>query len=158
MNPRQFLLNFLDFGRQHGESMMRSVPYHEAAPHLVLTAYFQRVVNGEGRIERKYAAGSGRLDLLMIHGEVQMAIEVKVWRDRRPDPLIEGQEQMQRYLARLGLSKGYLVLFDQRSNAAEWTERMHSEATQTADGKAVLVLRGYPSALGASCRAALAPL
>lgn len=141
MKPRQFLLNFLDFWRQHGESMMRSVPYHEAAPHLVLMAYLQRVVNGEGRIEREYAAGSGRLDLLVIHGDVRMAIEVKVWRDRRPDPLIEGLEQTQRYLARLGLNEGYLVLFDQRSNAAEWTDRMHSESAYTADGKSVLVLR-----------------
>ncbi len=71
--PRQFLLNFLDFWRE--------VPYHEAAPHLVLMAYLQRVVNGSGRIEREYAAGSGRLDLLVVHGESRMAIEVKrcIW-------------------------------------------------------------------------------
>ena len=50
LNPRQFSRNFLDFWREHGESMMRSVPYHEAAPHLVLMAFLQRVVNGNGRI------------------------------------------------------------------------------------------------------------
>jgi hypothetical protein len=33
---------------------------------LVLIAYLQRVVNGAGRIEREYAAGSGRMDLLVV--------------------------------------------------------------------------------------------
>ena len=142
LDPRQFLLNFLDFWREHGESMVRSVPYHEAAPHLVLMAYLQRVINGGGRIEREYAAGSGRLDLLVIVGDQQMAIEVKVWRTGRKDPQIEGLLQMQRYLQRLNLAQGYLVVFDQRSEAAIWDERMRVGDAITADGKAVMVLRG----------------
>ncbi len=141
LDPRQFLLNFLDFWRSHGEAMMRSVPYHEAAPHLVLMAYLQRVINGGGRIEREYAAGAGRLDLLVICQDQQMAIEVKVWRTGRKDPLIEGLLQMQRYLHRLQLREGYLVIFDQRETAAIWDERMHVDQARTADGKAVMVLR-----------------
>jgi type II secretory pathway predicted ATPase ExeA len=141
LNPRQFLLNFLDFWREHGESMMRSVPYHEAAPHLVLMAYLQRVINGGGRIEREYAAGSGRLDLLVIVADQQMAVEVKVWRSGRKDPLIEGLQQMQRYLHRLNLAEGFLVIFDQRAEVTVWDERMQVADAQTADGKAVLVLR-----------------
>ena len=141
LDPSQFLLNFMDFWREHGEAMMRSVPYHEAAPHLVLMAYLQRVVNGDGRIEREYAAGSGRLDLLLIVGDQRMAIEVKVWRTGRKDPLSEGLQQMQRYLHRLDLPDGFLVIFDQRSDAAVWDERMQVESAQTADGKAVMLLR-----------------
>ncbi len=141
LNPRQFLLNFLGFWREHGESMIKSVPYHEAAPHLVLMAYLQRVINGGGRIEREYAAGSGRLDLLVIVGDQQMAIEVKVWRAGRKDPLIDGLLQMQRYLSRLNLSEGYLVIFDQRAEALSWEARMQVSDAQTADGKAVMLLR-----------------
>ncbi|MCU0753818.1 MAG: hypothetical protein MUE46_01680 [Xanthomonadales bacterium] len=140
--PRQFLLNFLDFWREHGEVMMRSVPYHEAAPHLVLMAYLQRVVNGAGRIEREYAAGSGRLDLLVVHGDSRMAIEVKRWRPGRPDPLAEGLEQIERYLTRLGLPDGYLVIFDQRPDAPAWEQRMTAAEAVTASGRPVLVLRG----------------
>jgi type II secretory pathway predicted ATPase ExeA len=142
LNPKQFLLNFQDFWRQHGETMMKSAPYHEAAPHLVLMAYLQRVINGGGRIEREYAAGSGRLDLLVVFGSDQMAIEVKVWRDKQPDPVIEGLEQIERYLNRLDLPEGSLVLFDQRTSAPEWVERMTIETAQTASGKAIMVLRG----------------
>jgi RecB family endonuclease NucS len=117
------------------------VPYHEAAPHLVLMAYLQRVINGGGRIEREYAAGSGRLDLLVIVGDQRMAIEVKVWRTTRKDPLSEGLTQMQRYLQRLDLDAGYLVIFDQRAEATSWETRMEIADTNTEDGKAVMVLR-----------------
>ncbi len=173
LNPRQFLLNFLDFWRKDGEPMMRTVPYHEAAPHLVLMAYLQRVINGGGggsalsshascaaerahtdvrtgvaeagcvgRIEREYAVGSGRLDLLLVYGDQQMAIEVKVWRDKRPDPLIDGMEQIERYLARLNLTSGFLVLFDQRTSAPEWEQRMSVSEVKTEAGRDVMVLRG----------------
>jgi type II secretory pathway predicted ATPase ExeA len=142
LNPRQFMLNFFDFWREHGEVMMQSAPYHEAAPHLVLMAYLQRVINGGGRIEREYAAGSGRLDLLVIVGTQRMAIEVKVWRDKQKDPLAAGLLQTEKYLQRLDLATGYLVIFDRRTRAPKWDKRMRIENAQTAGGQAVLVLRG----------------
>ena len=142
LNPLQFLTNFFDFWREHGEPMMRTVPYHEVAPTLVLMTYLQRVINGAGRIEREYAAGSGRLDLLVLHGDVRMAIEVKVWRDGRPDPQIEGLLQIERYLQRLNLTEGFLVIFDQRTTAPEWEKRMRASDAVTASGRKVLVLRG----------------
>ena len=141
MLPKTFLRNFQDWWRQHGEVMRSSVSYHEAAPHLILMAYLQRVVNGDGYISREYAAGSGRLDLMVEHGGVKMAIEVKVWRDKQADPLIEGLQQIERYLDRLQLESGFLVLFDRRSSAPEWAERMSWLETTTASGKAVSVLR-----------------
>jgi type II secretory pathway predicted ATPase ExeA len=142
LNPRQFLDNFFAFWRLHGEVMMRNVPYHEAAPTLVLMAYLQRVVNGAGRIEREYAAGSGRMDLLVEHGDVRMAIEVKVWRDKQADPKIAGIEQLERYLARHGLAEGFLVIFDQRTHAPEWLERMGVEQTISPGGRSMTVMRG----------------
>ncbi len=142
LNPRQFMLNFLNFWREHGEVMMQSAPYHEAAPHLVLMAYLQRVINGGGRIEREYAAGSGRLDLLVIVGTQRMAIEVKVWRDKQKDPLAAGLLQTEKYLQRLALEAGCLVIFDRRARAVKWDKRMQVSDTHTAGGHAVMLLRG----------------
>ena len=142
LNPPQLMTNFMDFWLKHGEPMMKTVFYHEAAPTLVLMAYLQRVINGQGQIEREYAAGSGRMDLYVEHGGVVMVIEIKVWRDKRPDPLIEGLEQIERYLARMQLDQGFLVLFDQRTTAPEWEARMRTEQAQTASGRAITVLRG----------------
>ena len=142
LDPQQFLRNFFDFWLAHGEPMMRTVPYHEVAPTLVLMAYLQRVINGAGRIEREYAAGSGRLDLLVVQGDVRMAMEVKVWRDARPDPQIEGLLQIERYLQRLNLAEGFLVIFDQRTTAPEWQKRMCASEAVTASGRKIWVMRG----------------
>ena len=142
LNPHQLLRNFLEFWKKDGEPMMATISYHDAAPHLVVMAYLQRVVNGRGRIEREYAAGSGRLDLLVVFGAQHMAIEVKVWRHKRSDPLHDGLEQIERYLTRLSLDEGFLVLFDQRSAAPDWPLRMSVSQARTASGLGVTVLRG----------------
>jgi hypothetical protein len=70
-----------------------------------------------------------------------MAIEVKRWRQGRPDPLAEGLEQIERYLARLGLPEGYLVIFDQRAEAPTWEQRMQVGEALTAVGQRVMALR-----------------
>ena len=142
MNPHQFMANFFEFWRMHGESMMGTVRYHEAAPTLVLMAYLQRVVNGAGRIEREYAAGAGRMDLLVVHNTVRMAIEVKVWRGKRASPQAEGIKQLERYLSRHGLMEGFLVIFDQRTSAPEWDERMSCEQLTTESGRKITVMQG----------------
>ncbi len=36
LNPQILLNSFLEFWRQHGEPLLKSAPYHEIAPHLVL--------------------------------------------------------------------------------------------------------------------------
>jgi len=78
LNPDRLLDAFLAFWRQHGEALMKAAPYHEAAPHLVMMAFLQRVVNGGGSIDREYAIGSGKLDLYVRHRDAQLPIELKV--------------------------------------------------------------------------------
>ena len=51
---------WVSFWTEHGETLAAKSPYSEAAAHLVLLAFLHRVVNGGGRIEREYAAGTGR--------------------------------------------------------------------------------------------------
>ena len=88
---------FLAFWRRHGQPLLASAPYHEIAPHLVRMAFLHRVANGEGTLEREYAIGAGRMDLTLGLG-----LELKVWRPGEPDPLTEGLEQLDAYLADLG--------------------------------------------------------
>ncbi len=134
---------FVEFWLGHGEALLGSSPYNEAAPHLVLMAFLQRVVNGGGRIDREYAIGSKRLDLCAeFHGE-RLAIEVKTWRDsdKTADPAVEGLRQLDGYLARLGLARGWLVLFDQRKSAPPLPERQRRERLVTANGRTVDLVR-----------------
>ncbi|MBI2566149.1 MAG: ATP-binding protein [Candidatus Schekmanbacteria bacterium] len=121
------LEDFVAFWREHAEFLLGRHPYSEAAPQLVLLAYLQRIVNAGGTIAREYAAGSGRMDLLVRWrgpaGEERHALELKVWRDRQADPLGRGIEQLGGYLERLGLATGTLVIFDRRAQAPPLAER-----------------------------------
>lgn len=133
--------SFLAFWRQHGEPLLATAPYHEIAPHLVLMAFLHRVVNGGGSIEREYAIGRGRMDLCVRYGQDTLAIEIKVWRDKEPDPLSEGLAQLDGYLEGLGLKSGWLVLFDRRSGQPPIAARTQAEAATTPAGRSVTVIR-----------------
>ena len=141
LDTQALLESFLLFWRQHGEPLLRSAPYHEIAPHLVLMAFMHRVVNGGGTIDREYAIGSGRMDVCIRYGDVTLAIELKVWRDGEPDPLSKGLEQIDGYLGGLFLNTGWLVIFDRRSGQPRIHERTFTESATTKSGRAIAVIR-----------------
>ncbi|MFP4063762.1 MAG: AAA-like domain-containing protein [Halochromatium sp.] len=141
LNPDQLLSAFLAFWRRHGEPLLGSAPYHEIAPHLVLMAFLQRVVNGEGTLEREYAIGRGRMDLCLRYRDLMLAIELKVWRDGAPDPLSEGLEQLDGYLAGLGLDSGWLVIFDRRAGQPPLAERIAEHEQRSPAGRRIRLLR-----------------
>ena len=132
---------FLSFWRQHGEPLLRAAPYAEVAAQLVLMAFLHRVVNGTGTLEREYAIGSGRIDLCLRYGSATLGIELQVWRPGQRNPLAEGLAQLDAYLAGLGLTTGWLVIFDQREGLAPMSERTTSEGATTPGGRAVTVVR-----------------
>lgn len=147
--------SFIDYWKTNAEWMLKRQPYSEAASQLVLSAWLHRIVNGGAEVEarpagvaaidREYAVGSGRVDLLvrwpLPTGESErFAVEMKVRRDKDGDPLEEGMKQVSEYLDRLGLDEGTLVLFDQRSDAPPVTERC-SRDEQTHGGRRITVLR-----------------
>jgi hypothetical protein len=141
LNPEQLLAAFVGFWRQHGQPLLGSAPYHEIAPHLVLMAFLHRVVNGGGTLEREYAIGWGRMDLCLRYGAVTLGIELKVWRDGEPDPLSEGLEQLDGYLAGLGLDCGWLVIFDRRTGQPPIRERTASSGMPSPQGRRITVVR-----------------
>ena len=146
----QILREFASFWTEHGEILAGRLPYHEAAPQLVLMAYLQRVVNGGGYVDREYGVGRGRIDLLLrwpyaaAEGRREWqreALELKVWAPGRPDPLARGLDQLDGYLERLGLDRGVLVVFDRRQDRPPAAERTRFDAAVTPSGRAVTVLR-----------------
>ena len=133
---------FLAFWKQHGEPLLRSASYHEIAPHLVMMAFLHRVINGGGSLEREYAIGSDRMDLCLKYGNVTLGIEIKVQRDRGPNQLDVGLVQIEKYLERLNLDRGWLVIFDRREKAKSIADRLRTEHHQTAKGLAITVIYG----------------
>jgi hypothetical protein len=128
---------FLEFWRENGEVLLAGMPYHEAAPHLVFMAYLQRVVNHGGVIEREFAVGTGRADLVTAFGGRQDVIELKLWRGNYT--LTDGLEQVSRYAKRLNHDQGYLIIFDPKS-ATPWEERGEIERVEH-EGVTVVVVR-----------------
>jgi len=101
-------------------------------------------VNGGGYIDREYGVGRGRIDLLIrwpwSGGLQREVLELKVWRDGRPNPLEKGLVQIDEYLASLGLDAGTLMLFDRRSKRPAMDPRIRFESVITASGRAVTLL------------------
>lgn len=108
----RLLGEFQQFWREHSAIWIERFEYKEAAPHLVLQAFLQRVINGGGRITREMAAGTRRLDLCVEYQGERYPIELKVrYGEQTYD---EGQRQLLEYLKTLGCAEGWLLVFDRR--------------------------------------------
>ena len=123
---------FQEFFREHSEHwVQRFEQYHEAGPQLLLQAHLQRVVNGGGRIEREYALGRGRTDLLIVWPqggrEHRFVVECKVLRKGLERTIAEGVEQTRGYVDRCGAEAGHLIVFD-RTPDRPWAEKIFRRA------------------------------
>ena len=123
---------FQEFFREHSEHwVQRFEQYHEAGPQLLLQAHLQRIVNGGGRIEREYALGRGRTDLLIVwpqgRRERRFVVECKVLRKGLERTIDEGMEQTRRYVDRCGAEAGHLIVFD-RTPDRTWADKIFRRA------------------------------
>ncbi len=125
---------FQGYFREHAESWVERYGHKEAGPQLVLHGYLHRVVNSGGRIEREYAVGRGRIDVLIewrqttSEGAVRRrkyVIECKVRTAKVGlDRLIRtGLEQTAAYMDGCGAESGHLVIFDLREGQS-WEDRV----------------------------------
>nr|VFK57193.1 MAG: hypothetical protein BECKTC1821F_GA0114240_101531 [Candidatus Kentron sp. TC] len=137
LDMAKLIEGFLEFWRENGEPLLKGLRYQEAAPHLVFMGYLQRIVDG-GRVDREYALGTRRADLVVHFGKSQKeVVELKL--AHAPKALERGIRQVAEYAKRLGLERGYLILFD-RDAKTPWEERGTVEETE-ADGVTVVVVR-----------------
>ena len=113
---------FQSFWRENSGADRRAYEYGEATPHLVLMAFLQRVTNGEGRIIREMALGSGRLDLCVEYRGKRYAVEVKTSKNFAGE---KSYAQLAGYLDKLGLPDGWMAVFD-ADKSKPWDEKLYS--------------------------------
>jgi hypothetical protein len=123
------LKEFQKFWRRHSEVWEQTSNYTEAFPHLLLMAFLQRITNGGGRIEREYAAGRGRMDMLVEYENKTNIIEIKILHDYDSIKVTteEGVEQVLAYRDRFDKTiPCYLIIFDRRSEGKKlpWEQRI----------------------------------
>ncbi len=145
------LEGFQGFFRDHSEHWIERFPYREAGPQLLLQAFLHRIVNGGGRIEREYALGRPRTDLLIVWPPVRPGgaaadpgtparrhvVECKILRGGLEATIREGVKQTLAYMDRCRGESGHLVVFD-RDESKPWEERLYRRE-ESLDGRAVTV-------------------
>jgi hypothetical protein len=128
--------DFQQFWRENSDIWIERYDYKEAAPHLVLMAFLQRVVNGGGQIIREMAAGTGRIDLCLIYEEGKYPVELKIRHGEKS--LKQGLEQTARYMGTYGCSEGWLAIFD-RNPDVKWEDKIYTKK-ETVDEKTITVV------------------
>jgi len=136
LDMRAMLTEFQQFWRENSDVWRDRFDYREAAPHLILMGFLQRVLNGGGRVVREMAAGSGRLDLCVEYGDHRYPIELKIRRGDKTIP--DGLRQLSCYLDTLGQPEGWLIVFDQRPDGP-WDDKI-SWTTETIDAKTIHIV------------------
>jgi Holliday junction resolvase len=128
--------DFQQFWRENSAIWIERFQYKEAAPHLILQAFLQRVINGGGDIIRDMAAGTGRVDLCLVYEKHKYPIELKIrYNEKTTD---KGIEQIMEYMNTFGCTEGWLAIFDRRPETT-WDDKIYIKK-ETIDGKTVTVV------------------
>jgi hypothetical protein len=147
----KLLSAFQQFFRENSESWLERFDYKEARFQLLLQAFLQRIVNGGGTIDREYALGKGRVDLLVRwrypkdaarkdQKEQRVVLELKTIRARTPVParvLSDGLEQTARYAGQSNATEAHLVVCDERPGQG-WEEKIY-ERSERSGGREIKV-------------------
>jgi len=136
LEMKRLLSDFQTFWRQNSEIWVERYQYQEAAPHLILQAFLQRLVNGGGRISRELASGSGRLDLCIHYKGNDYPIELKLRYGEKTYQ--EGLVQLAGYMDKLNCLEGWLIVFDRRKNTP-WKKNIFWK-TQKKEGKTLYIV------------------
>ena len=136
LDMRRLLSDFQAFWREHSDIWIERYDYKEAAPHLIVQAFLQRVINGGGRITREMAAGSRRLDLCVHYQARRYPIELKLRYDQKTYQ--EGVKQLADYMETLDCAEGWLLVFDLRKHIA-WKRKLFWK-TETIGDKTIWIV------------------
>ena len=134
----KLLSAFQQFFRENSESWLERFDYKEAGFQLLLQAFLQRILNGGGLIDREYALGSGRVDLLVrwrypksadrgAQEEQRIVLELKTIRASSRDSkgvFSQGLEQAARYAEQSNATEAHLIVCDERAGRG-WDEKIY---------------------------------
>lgn len=131
----KLLTAFSEFFRDNSGFWLERFDYKEAGPHLLLMAFLQRIINGGGSIQREYALGRRRVDLLILWKAQRIVVELKIYYG--PKALSEGLVQTAQYMDTSHATEGHLVIFD-RNPKKSWDEKIY-QRQEIVDNKTITV-------------------
>jgi hypothetical protein len=131
------LQEFQKFWALKSEKYFAGLLYTEAGPHILLSAFLQRVVNGGATVIEEYADGLGYADLVVNYAGQNYVIELKIKDNQRSEA--KSQEQILRYMDGLLVKEGWLVIFDRKSDKS-WTKKITWETVTMPEGQIIHVV------------------
>jgi len=127
INVNALLKDFQSFWRENSEIWIQRYKenyyqYDEAAPHLVIQAFLQRVINGGGHISREMALGTYRVDICVEWEKQKYPIELKIYKGVKT--IKDSIEQILTYMDKIGSKEGWVVIFD-RTPKKSWSKKLY---------------------------------
>jgi len=110
--------------------------YDEAAPHLVIQAFLQRVLNGGGHISREMALGKNRADICVEWEKQKYPIELKIYKGVKT--IKDSIEQILTYMDKVGSKEGWVVIFD-RTPKKSWSKKLYVKEVKQSAGKKITI-------------------
>ncbi|QEP43002.1 AAA family ATPase [Ectothiorhodospiraceae bacterium BW-2] len=148
LNMVKLLQAFQHFFRENAESWIERFDYKEAGPQLLLQAFLQRIINGGGRLNREYALGRRRTDLIIewpttaqgYFGDIQrIVIELKILRGELEQIITEGIEQTLDYADKADAGECHLMIFN-RNPDTPWDKKIWQQ--QRSNGQQTITVWG----------------
>jgi hypothetical protein len=111
----ELLDQFREFMTEHGVRLLKSDKTRrplEISGQYLLLSYLSAIFTGiEGYVAIEAVNRAGEMDIVAFYRGQRFVIETKIWYGEAR--FAEGKAQLVRYLQAAGLSKGYLVVFDE---------------------------------------------
>ena len=130
INIYELLRQFKEFWNENSSIWASSIAgYQEAAPHLVFQAFLQRMINSGGYINREYALGNKRTDIMIkrtykkngVYHTEKIVIELKVIYEKQKYETVraEAVKQTADYAKFCGVQEAQIIIFD-RHESQKW--------------------------------------
>ncbi len=130
------LKSFQVFWRENSDIWVGKYQYKEAAPHLIMQAFLQRIINGKGAVLREFAYAKKRIDLCVVYSKNKYPIELKMHYGK--NTISDGLEQLSEYMDGFGEKTGWLIIFDRRKTIT-WDEKIYWK-TKKYDNKIINIV------------------
>lgn len=136
LNINKMMRSFQIFYRKHSERWIERFTYREAGPQLLLQAFLQRIVDGGGRISRKYELNREYVTLIISwqYGDKLQKIifDIRNHEETYKKTMKDGIENLAVDMKKYGSKTGHLVIINQEEDTL-WEEKIFNN-TKTYKG------------------------
>jgi hypothetical protein len=127
---------FQKFWATGSDKYIPGLRYREAAPHILLAAFVQRALDGDGLVTYEFASGFGYAVILITYAGKKYVMEVKLNENELSRE--SGKAEILGHMDRYSVKEGWLVIFDRKSTKS-WSKRLAWSTEEVETGQTIHV-------------------